>query len=101
MSVRKQSTASVQSTAPAQPTREQFVREYMAQLSQNRPPKVSMVSKLAGWVEDRGVDVVKNSRRTFGRVQAAWEISDAIREEAYATEHARHAESMALRLGLK
>ena len=98
------------STAPAAsailnentvPSREQFVREYMAQLSQNRPPKVSLVSKLAGWVEDRGVDAVKNSRRTFGRVQAAWEISDAIREEAYATEHARHAEAMALRLGLK
>lgn len=92
------------SAAPATssvPTREQFVREYMAQLSQNRPPKVSLASRLAGWVEDRGVDAVKNSRRTFGRVQAAWEISDAIREEAYATEHARHAEQVAARLGLK
>ena len=93
--------ASASSVENAVPTREQFVREYMAQLSKNRPPKVSLVSRLAGWVEDRGVDAVKNSRRTLGRVQAAWEISDAIREEAYATEHARHAEAMALRLGLK
>ena len=102
MAARNQQSASVSAPVEnAAPTREQFVREYMAQLSKNRPPKVSLVSRLAGWVEDRGVDAVKNSRRTLGRVQAAWEISDAIREEAYATEHARHAEAMALRLGLK
>ena len=83
------------------PSREEFVREYMAQLSQNRPPKVSIVDRIAGYVEDRGVAAVKNSKRTFGRLQAAWEIADAIKEEAYATEHAKHAEAMAARLGLK
>ena len=83
------------------PSREEFVREYMAQLSQNRPPKVSIVDRLAGYAEDRAVAAVKNSKRTFGRLSAAWEIADAIKEEAYATEHAKHAEAMAARLGLK
>ena len=83
------------------PSREEFVREYMAQLSQNRPPKVSIVDRLAGYVEDRTVAAVKNSKRTFGRLSAAWEIADAIKEEAYATEHAKHAEAMAARLGLR
>ncbi len=83
------------------PSREEFVREYMAQLSQNRPPKVSIVDRLAGYAEDRVVAGVKNSKRTFGRLTAAWEIADAIKEEAYATEHAKHAEAVAARLGLK
>ena len=83
------------------PSREEFVREYMAQLSQNRPPKVSIVDRLAGYAEDRAVAAVKNSKRTFGRLSAAWEIADAIKEEAYATEHAKHAEAMAARLGLR
>lgn len=102
MSVRK-SAASVQSAsaAPAQPTREQFIREYMAQLSQNRPPKVGLVERIARWGEDKVVSATKNSRRTVGRLSAAWEISEQIRDEAYAEEHARHAESLALRLGLK
>ena len=82
------------------PSREEFVREYMAQLSANRPPKASIVDRLAGYVEDRTVAAVKNSKRTFGRLSAAWEIADAIKEEAYATEHAKHAEAMAARLGL-
>ena len=83
------------------PSREEFVREYMAQLSQNRPPKASLNDRLVGWGEDRVVNGVKNSRRTLGRLQAAWEISDAVREEAYASEHARHAEQLAARLGLR
>lgn len=85
----------------AAPSREEFVREYMAQLTQNRPPKVSLVDKLAGYVEDRTVNAVKNSKRTFGRLTAAWEIADQIKDEAYAREHALHAEQMAERLGLK
>jgi hypothetical protein len=102
MSVRKQSTASVQSSAvQSQPSREDFIREYMAQLSANRPPKVGMVERIAKWGEDKVVSATKNSRRTVGRLSAAWEISEQIRDEAYAEEHARHAESLALRLGLK
>lgn len=87
--------------ATAVPTREQFVREYMAQLSANRPPKVPIIDRLSGWAEDRVVAGVKNSRRSFGRLCAAWDISEQIRDHAYAEEHARHAEAMALRLGLK
>ncbi len=83
------------------PSREAFVREYMEQLSANRPPKASLVDRLAGYVEDRTVAAVKNSKRSFGRLSAAWEIADAIKEEAYATEHAKHAEAVAARLGLK
>ena len=83
------------------PSREEFVREYMAQLGQNRKPKVSIVDRVTGWAEDRVVNGVKNSRRTLGRLQAAWEISDAVREEAYASEHAKHAEQLAARLGLR
>lgn len=94
-------TASTSATAAAVPSREEFVREYMAQLSQNRPPKASILDRLVGWGEDRVVNGVKNSRRTLGRLQAAWEISDAVREEAYASEHAKHAEQLAARLGLR
>lgn len=85
----------------AAPSREEFVREYMAQLSANRPPKVSIIDRLAGYAEDRVVAGVKNSKRTFGRLTAAWEIADQIKDEAYAREHALHAEQMAERLGLK
>ena len=81
-------------------TREEFVREYMAQLAQNRPPKASLIDRLAGYAEDRVVNGVKNSKRSFGRLTAAWEIADSIKETAYAEEHARHAEQMAKRLGL-
>jgi hypothetical protein len=103
MAARKPASASVpvQSAAPAQPSREQFIREYMAQLSANRPPKMGLVDRIAMWGEDRVVSATKNSRRTIGRLSAAWEISEQIRDEAYAEEHARHAESLALRLGLK
>lgn len=88
-------------TAKSAPSREEFVREYMAQLSQNRPPKASIIDRLAGYAEDRIVSGVKNSKRSFGRLTAAWEIADQIREEAYAREHALHAEQVAARLGLK
>lgn len=87
-------------TVAAPQTRDEFVREYMAQLSANRPPKVSIVDRLAGWAEDRTVSAVKNSKRSFGRLSAAWEIADSIKEQAYAEEHARHAEEMARRFGL-
>lgn len=83
------------------PSREEFVREYMAQLSANRPPKASIVDRLVGYAEDRLVAGVKNSRRSFGRLQAAWEISEQIKDHAYAEEHARHAEQMAAKLGLR
>jgi hypothetical protein len=73
----------------------------MAQLAQNKPPKQSLVDKLAGFVEDRTVAAVKNSKRTVGRLSAAWEIADSIKDAAYAEEHAKHAEEMALRLGLR
>lgn len=88
-------------TVASVPSREEFVREYMKQLSENRPPKASMVDRLAGYVEDRTVSAVKNSKRSFGRLSAAWEIADSIKETAYAEEHAKHAEEMALRLGLR
>lgn len=87
-------------TAAKSVTREEFVREYMAQLAQNRPPKVSLTDRLAAWAEDRTVNAVKNSKRTFGRLTAAWEIADQIKDEAYAREHALHAEAVAKRLGL-
>ena len=83
------------------PSREEFVREYMAQLGQNRKPKVSLIDRIAGWGEDRIVNATKNSKRVYGRLSAAWEIADAIKEEAYAREHAAHAETVAARLGLK
>ena len=83
------------------PSREEFVREYMAQLSQNRPPKASLIDRVTGWAEDRLVAGVKNSKRSFGRLSAAWEIADSIKETAYAEEHARHAEQLAARLGLR
>ena len=83
------------------PSREEFVREYMAQLSANRPPKVSIVDRIVGWGEDRVVNATKNSKRVYGRLTAAWEIADSIKEEAYAREHAAHAEAVAARLGLK
>ena len=85
----------------AAPTREEFIREYMKQLSQNRPPKASLVDRIAGYAEDRAVAAVKNSKRSFGRLTAAWEIADQIKEEAYASEHAKHAEQLAARLGLR
>ena len=96
-------TKNTNTTASANnvPSREEFVREYMAQLSANRPPKASIVDRLSGWAEDRVVNATKNSKRAFGRLSAAWEIADAIKEEAYATEHAKHAEAVAARLGLK
>ena len=80
-------------------TREQFVREYMAQLAQSRGPKVGLTERLAMYVEDKVVGAVKNSRRTAGRLHAAWEIAGSIADTAYAEEHARHAEEMAKRLG--
>ena len=83
------------------PSREEFVREYMAQLSANKPPKASIIDRLVGWGEDRAVAAVKNSKRSFGRLTAAWEIADQIKEEAYASEHAKHAEQLAARLGLR
>lgn len=89
------------STVSATPSREEFVREYMAQLSANRPPKASMLDKLTGWAEDRVVNGVKNSRRSFGRLNAAWEIAEQIQDQSYAEEHAKHAEQLAARLGLK
>lgn len=95
----KNETASVETNSV--PSREQFVREYMAQLSANRPPKVSLVDRIVGWGEDRVVNATKNSKRVYGRLSAAWEIADSIKEEVYATEHARHAEAVAARLGLK
>ena len=90
-------TASVASA----PSREEFVREYMKQLSENRPPKASLVDRLVGYAEDRVVNGVKNSRRSWGRLAAAWEISEQIKDHAYAEEHAKHAEQMAARLGLR
>ena len=90
-------TASVASA----PSREEFVREYMKQLSENRPPKASLVDRLVGYAEDRVVNGVKNSRRSWGRLTAAWEISEQIKDHAYAEEHAKHAEQMAARLGLR
>ena len=100
MAARQNNSAASASTNNV-PSREEFVREYMASLSATRKPKVSIVDRLAGYVEDRTVAAVKNSKRTFGRLTAAWEIADAIKEEAYATEHAKHAEAVAARLGLK
>ena len=90
-----------QTQTQAAPSREEFVREYMAQLSANRPPKASLVDRLAGYVEDRVVAGVKNSMRPVGRITAAWEIAEKLKEAAYAEEHAKHAEYMAEHLGLK
>ncbi len=86
-------------TTTASVTREQFVREYMAQLAQSRGPKVGLTERLAVFVEDKVVGAVRNSRRTAGRLHAAWEIAGSISDAAYAEEHARHAEAMARRLG--
>ena len=94
-------TKNTASVASATPSREEFVREYMKQLSENRPPKASLVDRLVGYAEDRVVNGVKNSRRSWGRLTAAWEISEQIKDEAYASEHAKHAEQLAARLGLR
>lgn len=96
---RTQTTAAP--VAAQTPSREEFVRQYMQQLSENRPPKASLLDKLVGYAEDRVVNGVKNSRRTFGRLSAAWEIAEQIQDTAYAEEHAKHAEELAIRLGLK
>ena len=93
--------ADATSTTVATQSREEFVREYMAQLAQQRPQKTSLIDRLVGYAEDRVVSAVKNSKRSFGRLSAAWEIADQIADQAYAEEHARHAEQMAARLGLK
>lgn len=93
--------AKTQPTAPVQMTQQQFVAEYMAQLAQSRPPKQSIVSRIAGWAEDRVVDSVRNSKRTLGRVSAALEIADHIKEAAYAQEHAKFASEQAALLGYK
>ena len=85
----------------AQPSREEYVREYMAQLTERKPRKASITERIVGWAEDRVVSGVKNSKRTSGRITAAWEIADQLADVAYAEEHARHAEEMADRLGLK
>ena len=98
MATKNTNTASV---ASAVPSREEFVREYMAQLGQNRKPKVSLIDRIAGWGEDRVVNATKNSKRVYGRLSAAWEIADQVKEEDYAREHAAHAEAVAARLGLK
>lgn len=83
------------------PSREEFVREYMAQLSANKPPKVSLTTRLAeGLVRATG-DVVEHSRVLFGDVRAAWEIAEDRAELAYARRHARYAEAKAIELGLK
>lgn len=95
--------ANAKTTAPvnAAPSREEFVREYMAQLAQTRQPKRSIVEKLAGWTEDRVISATKNSKRSYGRIKAAWEIADQIADQAYAEEHAKFAEETAIKLGLK
>ena len=95
------SASRILNTPDAQPSREEFVRQYMQELKANKPAKASIADKLVGWAEDRVVKGVKNSKRTFGRLTAAWEIADQIAEEAYAREHALHAEQLAARLGLK
>ena len=100
MTANRKNTASAAASTSA-PSREEFVREYMKQLSENRPPKASIVDRLVGYAEDRLVAGVKNSRRSFGRLSAAWEISEQIKDHAYAEEHAKHAEQMAARLGLR
>ena len=96
---RATNTTTTTDTDTASVTREQFVREYMAQLAQNRGPKVGLTERLAMYVEDKVVGAVKNSRRTAGRLHAAWEIAGSVADAAYAEEHARHAEEMARRLG--
>ena len=101
MTARKNTTSAASVETNAVPSREAFVREYMAQLSANRPPKVSIVDRIVGWGEDRVVNATKNSKRVYGRLTAAWEIADSVKEEAYAREHAAHAEAVAARLGLK
>lgn len=93
--------ANAKTATASQPSREEFVREYMAQLAERKPVKASITDKLVGWAEDRVVNGVKNSKRTWGRLSAAWEIADSVADQAYAEEHARHAEEMAQRLGLK
>ena len=95
----RSTVSSTNTAASTNLTREQFVREYMQQLSAARGPKVGLTERLATFVEDRLVGAVKNSRRTGGRLRAAWEIAGSIADAAYAEEHARHAEEMARRLG--
>lgn len=96
MSANRKSAAS----ANAAPSREQFVREYMAQLSQNRKPKVSLTTRLAEGVVRATGDVVEHSRVMFGDIKAAWEIAEDRAELAYAKRHARYAEQKAIELGL-
>jgi hypothetical protein len=86
-------SASVQSAAaPAKPTVESFVAEYMRQLNENKPPKVGIIERVAKKAEDLVVAGVRNSQSTVGRCHAAWQIAGMIRERSFATEHARFAE---------
>lgn len=82
------------------PSREEFVREYMAQLSANKPPKQSFASKVATYAVTTVADAVEHSRVGFGEISAAWEISGDRAELAYARRHARYAEQKAIELGL-
>jgi hypothetical protein len=85
----------------AVPSRDDFVREYMQQLSANKPPKVSLASRIANAAVTTVADAVEHSRVGFGEIQAAWEISGTRAEIAYAKRHARFAELQAIEMGLK
>lgn len=87
-------------TATVTNSREDFVREYMEKLATTRKPKTSLVDRLALFAEDRLVGAVRNSKRSAGRLVAAWEIADTVYDRAYAEEHARYAEQLARELGL-
>lgn len=94
-------TQSAASATNAAPSREEFVRQYMAQLSANKPAKVSLTTRIAEGVVRATGDVVEHSRVLFGDVKAAWEIAEDRADLAYAKRHARYAEAKAIELGLK
>ncbi len=87
--------------ASSELTQAEFVRQYMESLGTQRKSKLGISERLALFAEDKAVSMVRNSKRTWGRISAAWEIADDIAQAAYAEEHARHAQRMAERLGYK
>lgn len=72
-----------------------FVAEYMAKLSANKGPKVSLASRLANGVVNLTADAVENSRVGFGEIKAAWEIAETRSDMRYAARHARFAAELA------
>ena len=93
-------TKTTKSASAAPISKEDFVRQYMASLAQNKAPRKSLTDRVLNYAEDRLIGAVRSSQRVGYRIKAAWEIAEQIGEVAYAEEHARWAAELAERQGL-